>query len=104
MWNLGSYAAIYHMLLTTDRHMWMSDGHGTYKILEYDLDGKLLSSWGTWGPLPGELWGVHEITTDQMGNLYVAEVFNGRAQKFQPKPGVDPAKLMGRQMRVAWED
>jgi len=104
MWNLGPFAAVYHMLLTADRHMWMSDGHGTYKILEYDLDGKLLYSWGTWGPQPGELWGVHEITTDQLGNLYVAEVFNGRAQKFQPKPGADPAKLMGQQMRVAWKD
>ena len=104
LWNLGPFAAIDHMLLTADRHLWLSDGHGTYKILEYDLDGKLLYSWGTWGPQPGELWGVHEITTDQLGNLYVAEVFNGRAQKFQPKPGADPAHIMGQQMRVAWKD
>ena len=103
MWNLGPYAAAYHLLLTEDRHLWISDGHGTYKILEYDLDGKLLYSWGTWGPLPGELWGVHEISTDQEGNLYTAEVFNGRAQKFHPKPGADSAKLVGQQMRVAWK-
>jgi hypothetical protein len=47
---------------------------------------------------------VHEISTDQDGNLYVAEVFNGRAQKFAPKKGADPKKLMGQQMRVAWKD
>jgi len=104
MWNLGPYAAAYHLLLTADRHLWISDGHGTYKILEYDLDGHLLSSWGTFGPQPGELWGVHEISTDQEGNLFVAEVFNGRAQKFVPKKGADPKKLMGQQMRVAWKD
>jgi NHL repeat-containing protein len=104
MWDLGPYAAAYHLLLTADRHLWISDGHGTFKILEYDLDGKLLYSWGTWGPLPGEMWGVHEITTDQDGNLYMAEVFNGRAQKFSPKKGADPAKLVGQQMRVAYKN
>ncbi|MFY9527695.1 MAG: hypothetical protein WBC04_13565 [Candidatus Acidiferrales bacterium] len=104
LWNLGPYAAAYHLLETADRHLWISDGHGTFKILEYDLDGKLLYSWGTFGPNPGELWGVHQLTTDQNGNLFVAEVFNGRAQKFTPKKGVDPAKLIGQQMRVAWKD
>jgi hypothetical protein len=38
------------------------------------------------------------------GNLYVAEVFNGRAQKFTPKKGADPAKLVGQQLRVAYKD
>jgi hypothetical protein len=82
----------------------MSDGHGTFKMLKYDLDGKMLYSWGTFGPYPGELWGVHEFSTDQLGNLFTAEVFNGRAQMFRPKPGVDPARLVGKQMRVAWKD
>jgi peptidylamidoglycolate lyase len=104
IWPLGPYAAIYHMLETADRSMWMSDGHGTWKILKYDLDGRLLYSWGTFGPMPGELWGVHEISTDQDGNLFTAEVFNGRAQKFRPRPGADPTHLMGQQMRVAWKD
>jgi NHL repeat len=103
-WYLGPYAAIYHMLLTTDESMWMSDGHGTFKILKYDLSGNYLYSWGTFGAEPGELWGVHEISTDQLGNLYTAEVFNGRPQKFAPRPGADPAHLVGEQMRVAWKD
>ncbi len=28
-------------------------------------------------------------------NLYTAEVFNGRAQKFRPRRGLDPARLVG---------
>jgi DNA-binding beta-propeller fold protein YncE len=104
MWPLGEYAAIYHMLETADRNMWMSDGHGTFKIYKYNLDGKLLYSWGVMGPQPGMLWGVHEISTDQDGNLFTAEVFNGRPQKFRPRPGADPSHLMGQQMRVAWKD
>jgi len=104
VWPLGEYAAVYHLLMTEDRNLWMSDGHGTWKIYKYNLDGKMLYSWGTWGPRPGELWGVHEISTDQDGNLFVGEVFNGRAQKFRPKAGADPSQLMGKQMRVAWQN
>jgi NHL repeat len=104
IWPLGDYASIYHLLLTEDRNLWMSDGHGTFKMLKYDLDGKMLYSWGTFGPYPGELWGVHEFSTDQLGNLFTAEVFNGRAQMFRPKAGADPARLVGKQIRVAWKD
>jgi hypothetical protein len=82
----------------------MSDGHGTFKILKYNLDGKMLYSWGTFGGNPGEIWGVHEFSTDQQGNLFTAEVFNGRAQKFRPRQGADPTLLVGKQMRVAWKD
>ena len=31
--------------------------------------------------------------------LYVAEVFNGRVQKFRPKPNADPAKVVGQELR-----
>ena len=41
------------------------------------------------------------MTTDQDGNLYLAEVFNGRVQKFRPKPGADPAKLVGQELRYS---
>jgi hypothetical protein len=72
-----------------DRRLWISDGHGTFKILKYEFD---------------EMWGVHEFTTDQQGNLYTAEVFEGRPQKFCPKAGADASRLVGKQMRVAWKD
>jgi hypothetical protein len=31
--------------------------------------------------------------------LYLAEVFNGRVQKFRPKPGADKAKMVGQEQR-----
>jgi hypothetical protein len=34
---------------------------------------------------------VHQFAGDSEGNLYTAEVFGGRAQKFVPRPGADPA-------------
>ena len=70
-----------------------SDGL-TQKILKYDLNGKLLHGWGTFGAFPGGLWGVHQINVDSEGNLYLAEVFNGRVQKFRPKPGAERARLI----------
>ena len=45
----------------------------------------------------------HGISGDKDGNLYTAEVHSGRPQKFVPKPGADPAKLVGQPFRVAWK-
>jgi sugar lactone lactonase YvrE len=39
------------------------------------------------------------MTVDQDGNLYVAEVFSGRVQKFRPKSGADPGKIVGQELR-----
>jgi hypothetical protein len=75
----------------------------THKMLKYDLDGRLLYAWGTVGDFPGTLWGVHGISTDQEGNLYVAEVDAGRFQKFVPRPGANPAYLVGKPVYSAWQ-
>jgi hypothetical protein len=32
---------------------------------------------------------------DPQGNLLVTEVWNGRSQKFRPKPDADPDQLVG---------
>ena len=40
-----------------------------------------------------------ELAIDQDGDLYTAEVFGGRLQKFRPKPNADPAKLIGQEVR-----
>jgi hypothetical protein len=87
----------YHIMITADQHLWVADGV-TNKFLKYDLNGKLLYSWGTYGTFPGALWGVHQFSVDSEGNLYAAETFGGRTQKFRPKPGTDSAKLIGQPM------
>jgi hypothetical protein len=58
------------------------------------LNGKYLYGWGTGGPRPGNFACAHSITVDRERNLYVGECFNGRVQKFQPKPNADPAKVI----------
>ncbi|MGH9787050.1 MAG: peptidyl-alpha-hydroxyglycine alpha-amidating lyase family protein [Terriglobia bacterium] len=81
-------------MVTADQHLWVADGQ-TNKLLKYDLEGKLLYSWGTWGTFPGAIWGVHQFSVDSDGNLYVAETYGGRTQKFRPKPGADRSRLIG---------
>ena len=84
----------YYIEISPDQHLWASDGT-TNKFLKYDLNGKLLYSWGTFGTFPGAFWGIHQFSTDSAGNLYAAEPFGGRTQKFRPKPGAESSKLIG---------
>ena len=88
----------YSFLLTEDQHLWVADGI-TQKFTKFDLTGKLLYSWGTFGAFPGGFWGVHQFHTDSDGNLYTADVHVGRPQKFSPKKGANPANLIGRYIR-----
>ena len=90
----------YYHMITEDQHLWVSDGI-TQKFTKFDLTGKLLFSWGTFGAFPGGFWGVHQFSTDSERNLYTADVHIGRAQKFRPKQGADPAQLIGRPFKAA---
>jgi DNA-binding beta-propeller fold protein YncE len=100
MWTTGVRSSPYTHFISTDGFLWVGDG-GTHRILKYDLQGNYLYGWGAQGGQPGQFNGPHQITTDQDGNLYVAEVFGGRVQKFQPKPGADPAKVVGHELRYS---
>ena len=84
----------YHIMISADQNLWVADG-ATNKFLKYDLNGKLLSSWGTYGTFPGAFWSVHQFSVDSEGNLYAAETFGGRTQKYRPKAGGDRARLVG---------
>ena len=38
----------------------------------------------------------HQMDTDAAGNLYIAEFSGPWLDKFVPRPGADPARLVGR--------
>jgi len=81
--------------------IWVGD-NVTNRILKFDLQGNFLYSWGAPGPQPGRLACSHGMTTDQLGNLYVADCFAGRLQKFEPVAGADPEKVAGQLLRT-WD-
>jgi peptidylamidoglycolate lyase len=102
-WSFGPRppADIHMFIITSDRFLWAAD-RGTSKLLKYDLNGRFLYSWGTWGDFPGAFWGVHGLSVDQEGNVYTAAVDSGGAQKFRPRKGANPAFLLGRQVNPGW--
>jgi len=51
---------------------------------------------------PPRLRCSHGITTDELGDLYIADCFAGRVQKFEPIPGTDPDKIAGQILRT-WD-
>jgi hypothetical protein len=102
-WRIAvSPSSLHFVVIGADRTLAAFD-RNTHKMLKYDLDGHLLYAWGTVGDFPGTLWGVHGMATDQEGNLYVAEVDAGRFQKFRPRPGANPATLIGKPIYAAWQ-
>ena len=84
----------YFLYMSADQHLWVGDGL-VHKIMKFDLDGRLLYSWGTFGRMPGFLWGPHQLSVDKAGHLYVANAQGNNVAKFRPKPNADPSTLIG---------
>jgi peptidylamidoglycolate lyase len=97
MWSYGPrpISDVHLFIITSDRYLWAAD-RGTSKMLKYDLEGNFQYSWGVWGDFPGAFWGVHGLSVDSDGNFYTAAVDSGGAQKFSPRPGANPAMLLGK--------
>jgi len=90
------YAPYAMRMQKADGHIWIADGF-TSKFLRYDLDGRLVTSWGQWGIAPGCTWGVHWFDVDETGDLYICEVYGERVQKFRRRSDVsaDDPRLIG---------
>ena len=102
-WSFGPEPTDIHLFyIGADNVLWAAD-RATTKILGYDLEGNFLYSWGVFGEFPGGQWGTHGLSVDQEGNFYIAEVGNGRVQKFVPKSGARPETMVGRPVYAAWE-
>jgi hypothetical protein len=102
-WSAGAAPSDIHLIyIGADRTLWAFD-RATSRMIKYDLEGHLLYSWGVFGAFPGALWGVHGFSVDQDGNLYTAEVDNGRVQKFKPRADIDPWFLVGTPTYAAWK-
>jgi DNA-binding beta-propeller fold protein YncE len=82
-----------HITVTPDQQVWVNDGT-TEKFLKYDTTGRLLYSWGTQGTFAGAHWELHQISIDPDGNLYTADSYVGRAQKFRPRPESNRSQLI----------
>jgi DNA-binding beta-propeller fold protein YncE len=102
-WTLKWNRANLHFVhIDADRRVWVYD-QVIQRLIQYDLNGRLISSWGGLGSFEGALWGVHGISVDQEQNLYLAAVGRGGVQKFVPRKGANPAFLVGKHVYSAWK-
>jgi DNA-binding beta-propeller fold protein YncE len=97
-WPANQGTLMVNHIITTDQFIWVGDAP-TNRLLKFDLNGNFLYSWGAPGPEAGRLSCSHGITTDQDGNLFIADCFAGRVQKFMPVPGADRSKVVGQILR-----
>jgi len=71
------------------RYIYLADGgnHVIHVLLRDTLE--VLTTIGTGGKQPGQFFGTHNVAVDSKGNLFVAETYSGRIQKFVYK-GLGP--------------
>jgi sugar lactone lactonase YvrE len=82
-----------HVVATPNDGVWVADGTNA-RLLKYDTNGELQYFWGTYGTYPGAFWELHQFSVDTDGNLYAADSFGGRVQKYRPRPGADRGRLV----------
>jgi hypothetical protein len=102
-WGVSQRPSSIHLIQIGQDRQIVAYDQGTQKLLKWDLDGRLIYSWGTAADLQGSLWGIHGLSTDQEGNLYTAGVNSGRFNKFTPRPGANEAFMAGKPIYSAWQ-
>ncbi|MDP9052774.1 MAG: hypothetical protein M3N93_00500 [Acidobacteriota bacterium] len=95
-------SSLHLLYIGSGKTIWTYD-RTTSKMVEWDLQGHLLYSWGSLGDFPGALWGVHGLSVDQEGNLYLAEVDTGHVDKFRPRAGANRDFLVPKPVYSAWK-
>jgi sugar lactone lactonase YvrE len=62
--------------------LFITDGYGNARVLEYTAEGKRVRQWGEHGVGPGQFHLPHSIQIGGDGTVYVADRENGRIEKF----------------------
>ena len=80
--NGGSFNGSTDVAFAPNGHIFIADGYGNARVLEYTPDGKKVKQWGRPGTGPGEFRLPHAIQIDEKGTVYVADRENSRIEKF----------------------
>jgi len=88
------------LTITSDGKMFISD-YGKYRVVIWDLNGRSLGEFGSYGDKPGQFKFPYGIISFK-GQVYVADPVNGRISVFTPDGGLvkiisspEPNKLYG---------
>jgi DNA-binding beta-propeller fold protein YncE len=108
MWKTGTGPAgdevsTIYTIYYSDGKVWGADER-TRRIIGWDTNGYLQYAWGGQGQWFGSTDGIHGMSVDQDQNVYLADLYQGRAMKYRPRPGANPNYLLGKPVRAAWKD
>jgi sugar lactone lactonase YvrE len=72
------------MAITREGDVYVSDGYGNARVVQFDKYGKYVREWGELGHKPGQFSIPHAIAVDSKNRVYVADRNNARIQVFDP--------------------
>jgi peptidylamidoglycolate lyase len=93
--NVGSPTRV---VITEDQALWMAEADYN-RMAKFNLNGELQTYWGVSGDAPGALDNPHSFALDHDGNMYIADAWNNRLQKFVPSESADKTRLMAQEFR-----
>jgi hypothetical protein len=78
----GSFSGATDIAFAPNGHLFITDGYGNARVLEYSAEGHRIRQWGRAGNGPGEFRLPHAIQISPEGIIYVADRENGRIEEF----------------------
>jgi DNA-binding beta-propeller fold protein YncE len=70
------------MAITPAGDIYVADGYGNARVVQFTKEGKFVRAWGDLGSKPGQFSIPHAIAVDSKGRVYVADRNNVRVQVF----------------------
>jgi DNA-binding beta-propeller fold protein YncE len=73
------------VVVAPNGEIFVADGHGgnsNARIVKFSKKGKFLKAWGSKGNGPGQFGGLHAISLDSKGRVFVADRENNRIEIF----------------------
>jgi DNA-binding beta-propeller fold protein YncE len=67
-----------------DGSIYVSDGYGNSRVVQFDPDGTYIRAWGRRGSAPGEFDTPHSVAVAPDGRVLVSDRHNHRIQIFDP--------------------
>src|ERR1700719_4630589 len=78
----GPFSGATDIAIAPNGHLFVTDGYGNARVIEYSATAHRLRQWGTRGEGPGQLHLPHAIQISPDGIVYVADRENGRIEEF----------------------
>ena len=72
-----------NMAVAPDGRIYVADS-GDHRIVVFDANGNVLTSWGEFGAAPGQFNEPWDVAVGPDGDIFVADTWNHRIQKFTP--------------------